>query len=88
MTLRRKYKILAKHSFGDALFQIAIGGGDDADIGLSRDVFAEPLVFALLQQAQQLGLNFHRQIADLIEKKRSAFGGLDLAPVILDRAGE
>jgi len=40
------------------------------------------------RQAQQLGLDLHWQIPDLVQEQGSAFGGLDLPPVIFDRPGE
>jgi len=88
MTLSRKYKSSRNKPSVTRFFQIAVRRGDDPQIGRARDVFAEPFVFALLQQAQKFRLDFHRQIADFVEEKRSAFGGFYFAPVVSDRAGE
>ena len=41
---------------------------------LNRTTGADLLEFALLQDAQELGLQVQRQIADLVEKDRSAIG--------------
>ena len=82
MTLSRKKEVLAKGPFGEALFEIAAGGGDDAYIGLADHVFTHPLVFTFLQQAQQLGLDLQWQVTDLIEKKGSARGRFDFAPMV------
>ena len=65
--VQAKIKILAEGAIGHALFQIAMGRGDDANISLAGDVFAKPFIFALLQQQEQLGLNLHRQVADFVE---------------------
>ena len=39
----------------------------------------------LLQHAQQLDLQAHRHVADLIEQQRAAFGGLEQAAMIAGR---
>ena len=41
-----------------------------------------------LDDAQQLHLHVQRQIGDLIEEQRAAFGGLDQPFLVADRAGE
>src|SRR6202044_697585 len=46
------------------------------------------LVLAFLQKAQQLRLDFQRQLTDFVEEKRATVGGGDLAPRRRDRAGE
>ena len=43
---------------------------------------------ALLQEAQQLGLQRERHVADLVEEQRAAVGGLELARGLLGGAGE
>src|SRR4029077_14089544 len=70
------------------LFEVTAGGGDDAELGLAGDIFAHALVFALLEEAKELGLDFHGQVADFVEEKGAAGGELDLAPVVAERAGE
>lgn len=86
--IETKIKIFTKDSLIDAFFKVAASGGDDAHIGLSRDIFTEPLVFALLEQTQQFGLNFQREVADLIEEKGAAGGGFDFAPMVANSASE
>ena len=49
---------------------------------------ADPGKFALLEHAQQLGLQFQRQIANLVEEQRARAGYLELARAPLGRAGE
>ena len=77
-------EVFAERPVGHALFQITIGRRDDTHVGLAGDVFAEALVFAFLDQPEQLGLNLHGQVADFVEEQRAAFGRLHLAPVVLD----
>ena len=47
-----------------------------------------PLVFPVLQEAQQLRLDRQRQIADLIEQKRSPLASRDAAGIVADRSRE
>ena len=59
-------KVFAKSSVGDHLFEIPIGGGDDACV--DRQLFmctyrADP---AFLQHAEQLDLHRGRHLTDLI----------------------
>ena len=49
---------------------------------------ADALDLALLDRAQQLGLQVEPQIADLVEEQRAAVGQLELADALLQRAGE
>ena len=49
---------------------------------------AQPLEFPLLQDAQQLGLQLQRDLADLIQKHRAAIGQLESPDALRDRAGE
>src|SRR5262245_30997367 len=46
-------KVAAKLLQGHELFQLAIGGGDDANIGLDCLASADPLKTLLLQDAQE-----------------------------------
>src|SRR5205823_5193133 len=49
---------------------------------------AQTFELALLQEAQELGLQPGRQVADLVEEQRAALGGLDAAGLIAHRARE
>ena len=72
----------------DGCLEVVIGGGNDAHVRLAGPGLAHALVFPLLEQAEQLGLDLERQIADLIEEERAAVRGGDFAPGVLERAGE
>ena len=50
------------------LVQILIRGCHDAHINSYRSVAAKPLKFLFLENSQKLGLQFERQIANLIQK--------------------
>ena len=72
-------QILAEQALLDQPAQVAMGGGDDADIGLDRRAAADRRVLAFLQHAQQAGLRLGRHVADLVEEQRAAVGLLELA---------
>ena len=58
----------AEFLIGDQLSQIAIGGGDHTHIDMKRFRAADALERSILQNAQELGLELQRQVADLVEK--------------------
>ena len=57
-----------------------IGRRDEPDVGRPRSRLADPLVLPFLEEAEQLGLEGQRQVADLVEEERPALGRGDLAP--------
>ena len=64
------------------------GRGDEPHVGHLRLAAADALVGALLQKAQQLGLQRGREIANLVEKQRAAARRLDAALTPRHRSGE
>ena len=68
--------------------EVAVGRGNHADVGLSRLERADALDFAVLDRAQQLGLQRQRQLADLVEKQRAVVGVLEQADLGVGGAGE
>ena len=50
-------EILAEFLFLHALFEVAVGRGDDADVDLDGAVAADAFEFAFLQDAEELGLD-------------------------------
>ena len=68
--------------------QVSIGCCDQANVDFSGTFFADPFEFAFLQDAQQLGLQFKRDLADLVEKERPAFGKLKASNPIAHRPRE
>lgn len=69
-------------------FEIAVGRGDDAHIDLEDFVAADALDFALLQDAEQLGLHGGGHIADFIEEERAATRALKFAAALFGGARE
>ena len=61
-------EVLPELAFPDQLFQVPIRRRDDADIDLDRLLAPQPLDLLLLQDAQQLGLDLGRQLADFIQE--------------------
>src|ERR1039458_7068436 len=49
---------------------------------------AQPLELALLQNAQQLGLQLQRDVADFVQKKRALVGQLEAPDLLADGARE
>ena len=80
-------QVLAKRLVLDRFFEIAVGGGDDPDVDLDRLRAAEPLDHAFLQHAEQLDLDFSRQLADLVEEERRLVGRFEAADLPRQRAG-
>ena len=65
-----------------------VGGRDQAHVGLQRDVAPDALELAVLDGAQQLGLEVEGQFADLVEEERAVVGDLEAAPALRVGAGE
>ena len=81
-------EILAEVPLLDLFLEVLVGRGDDADVDLDRPRRPEPLDLALLQDAQHLGLRLGAHVADFVEEDRAAVGLLELADLLLGRAGE
>ena len=72
-------EIGAEAAGGDFGGEIAVGAGDDADVDRLGAVRADRQDFALLQRAQQLGLERERHLGDLVEQQGAAVGGAEQA---------
>ena len=81
-------QILAERALGDHLREIGVRRGDDADVDLDRLRVADALELALLQHAQQLGLQRRAHRPDLVEEERALVRLLEPALARADRAGE
>ena len=87
-TLRRKNRSSRNWPSATALLEIAVGGGDDPDVDPDVVLAAEPGELAVLQHLEQLRLQRKAHVADLVEEHRAVVGELELAGLVLDRAGE
>src|SRR5437867_4089887 len=67
----------------DAIFKIAIGCRHHAYIGAKGFRAAEAREFALLQEAQEDGLQRQLQLGDLVQEQRATVCGFHLALLLL-----
>jgi len=81
-------EILAELFFFDEAFQIAVGGGDDADIGFNGFGTADALELAFLKDAEQTDLRGRGEVTNFIEKDRAAMGQFKAALALRDGARE
>ena len=82
-------EILPEFLLPDGLLQIHIRGGEDAHVGAALFRAAHPDIGALLQKAEQLGLERHGHFADLIQQQRAVLRLIQQAGLAaLGRAGE
>ena len=81
-------QIFAKFLLLNHLSEVAIGGCDQAGIGVNSPCASQPLEFSLLEHTQQLGLQLDGNIPDLVEEYRAAVRQLEAADALCDGAGE
>src|SRR5260370_13099101 len=79
-------EILAEAALADLLLEVAVGGGDQANVDLDRMGTADAVDLALLDGAQQLGLQPRVHLADLVEQEGAAGRLLELADAAGDAA--
>ena len=87
-TFRRNSRSSRKRPAATSASQVAVAGGDQAHVDLDRAGAADPVDLALLDRAQQLGLQAGVHLADLVEQQRAAARLLELADPPGGRAGE
>ena len=87
-TFRRKNKVLAEFLALDAFLQMAVGGGDDADVHLDGAVAADAFQFTFLKDAQQLGLDLRGDFADFVQQDGAVVGQFEPAFALGHGAGE
>ncbi len=67
-------QIFAEAAIGDHLNEIAVRGGDDADINLDRAFGTDRVYLSFLNGAKQFDLHIERKLADFVQKKGAAIG--------------
>ncbi len=72
-------QVFAEFAVRDHLADIAVRRADDVQIDWNRLIAAERHDFALLDHAQQPGLQHQRHVADFVEEQGAAAGLQDLA---------
>ena len=65
-------EVLAEFAGGDLVLEALVRRADDAHVDRDLLPAADALDHALLQEAQQLRLQRHRQVADLVQEQRAA----------------
>src|SRR5262249_44953075 len=77
-------EILAEAAALHLGFEVAVGGADQAHVDVDLGGAADARELARLEDAEELGLERQRRLADLVEEERPARGRLeeaDLAPL-------
>ena len=81
-------QVFAEPPLGDHLGEVAVGGGDDPDVGVDFVGAAEPAELALLQHAQQLHLDHRTHLPDLVEEDGPLLRHFDQPLLVGVGAGE
>ena len=81
-------EVLAEAAFGDFLFEVLVGGGDDADVHVAFFGAADGADFAFLEDAVELDLHGQGHVADFVHEEGAAVGGAEQALAIFVGAGE
>ena len=81
-------EILAEAAGADGVLEVAVGGGDDADVDGQGRGLAERGDFTGLEEAEELGLEVEAELADLVEEEGAFAGGADEAGLVAVGAGE
>ena len=87
-TLRRWNRSSRNWSSADGLDDVAVGGGDEAHVDPQFLRAAHAGEAAVLEEAQQLGLERPAHVADFVQEDGAAVGFLDAAGFLLQGAGE
>jgi hypothetical protein len=67
-----RYSRSPRNAFRRLLLQRLVGGGNHAHVDLDRLAAADTLEHLVLQEAQQLGLQRDRHLADLVQEQGAA----------------
>ncbi len=81
-------KIGPKIAGAHLLAQVAVGGGNDTCLAEALLGFADPLILAVFEYPQQLGLEFEGQFADLVKEQRAVGRVFKVARLGGDCAGK
>ena len=81
-------EVFAEGALLDLAGQRLVGGRDDAHVDLAVFGVAHAAELAVLQHAQQLGLDGGGNVGDFVEEEGAAVGDFEQALLVGDRAGE
>ena len=81
-------QIFAKEFFFGEFLQIAIGGDHDADVDVDGLSAADAFETAFFEDAQEFGLDGHRQLADFVEEEGAVMSEVHFADLAGACSGE
>lgn len=81
-------EVFAEVTFADFVFEVEVGGGDDAGVDLLGAVVADAFELAFLEDSEESDLKLWVEGSDFVEEDGSALGGLETACFIADSACE
>ncbi len=81
-------EVLAQLAFAQRHVEIDVRRTDETEVDVHDAVAADRPVLALLQHAEQLGLQVGRHLADLVEQQGAALGHFEQPFLVHRRAGE
>ncbi len=81
-------EVLAETAGGNFGLEVAVGGGDDAEVDLFPLEGADGAEFPLLNEAEEFDLHLERQVADFVEEGGAAIGKFDETAFVLGGAAE
>src|SRR2546427_553387 len=81
-------EVFAEALLLDEASEVAVRRGDQADVDLARPGAADTLELLLLEDPEELWLEFQRDLPHLIEEERAAMGHLEASDLLRDGPGE
>src|SRR5579863_2786986 len=81
-------QVVTELALADAAREIPVGGCDHTYVDLQGARAAQPLELLILQDTEQFGLHFQRNLADFVEEQGAAVGQFHAAHFARDGAGE
>ena len=81
-------EVAAEASVLDGALEVAVGGGDDADVGVGLALGADGVENAAFEDAEEAGLILRGELADFIEEEGALVGQREAAEAFLVGGGE
>src|SRR5262245_64935100 len=77
-------EVLSEASCSDPMAKVMVSSSNYARVDFTRSCFSQPCYLLLLKDSQQLSLNAHRHIANLVKEDRAAMSCFKKARLISD----
>ena len=81
-------QVLAEVPVPHHLLEVAVGGGEDAHVGVNRTIASKARELTVLQHVQDLGLQGRGHLADLVQHHGPVLGELKFSDARGPRAGK